>query len=132
MTAATLLAVALGGALGALGRYVLSTGLQTRLQGWTGVGFPWGTLGVNLLGCLLLGVFFALVQRQDLPGELQALLAVGVLGSFTTFSTFSLETVELLQDGDWGKAAAYVVVSLLLGIAAVAGGIALAGGVRRP
>lgn len=132
MTAATLLAVALGGALGALGRYVLSTCLQTRLQSWTGVGFPWGTLGVNLLGCLLLGVLFALVQRQDLSGELQALLAVGVLGSFTTFSTFSLETVELLQDGDWGKAAAYVVVSLLLGIAAVAAGMALAGGVRRP
>ncbi len=131
MTATTLLAVALGGALGALGRYVLSAGLQVRLQGWTGVGFPWGTLGVNLLGCLLLGILFAVVQRQELTGELQALLAVGVLGSFTTFSTFSLETVEVLQEGDWGKATAYVVVSLLLGIAAVAAGIALAGGVSR-
>lgn len=131
MTLATLLAVALGGAVGALGRYVMSVGLQARIQDWSGVGFPWGTLGVNLLGCLLLGIFFALVQRYDLPAELQALLAVGLLGSFTTFSTFSLETLQLLQEGDWGKAAVYVVVSLLLGIAAVAVGIALAGGVRR-
>ncbi len=127
MTTATLLAVALGGALGALGRYLLSTGLR----GWLGPDFPWGTLGVNLLGSFALGFLFALVQRQAIPPEFQALLAVGVLGSFTTFSTFSLETFALVQEGAWGKAVWYVGSSLVLGFAAVAVGIALAGGLRR-
>lgn len=127
MTTATLLAVALGGALGALGRYLLSTGLQE----WLGPAFPWGTLGVNLAGSFLLGLLVAVVQRGAIPPEFQALLAVGALGSFTTFSTFSLETVSLLQEGAWGRAATYVATSLLLGLAAVAAGIALAGGLRR-
>jgi CrcB protein len=86
---------------------------------------------VNLLGSFALGFLFALVQRQAIPPEFQALLAVGVLGSFTTFSTFSLETFALVQEGAWGKAVWYVGSSLVLGFAAVAVGIALAGGLRR-
>jgi CrcB protein len=123
-----LLAVALGGALGASGRYVLSSTLQALL----GEGFPWGTLGVNLLGSFLLGLLFAAVQREAIPPEFQALLAVGVLGSFTTFSTFSLETLSLLQEGAWGRALIYAFGSLLLGLAGVALGVSLAGGLRRP
>jgi CrcB protein len=127
VNATTFLAVALGGALGASGRYVLSTALQRLL----GDGFPWGTLGVNLLGSFLLGLLFAAVQREAIPPEFQGLLAVGVLGSFTTFSTFSLETLTLFHEGAWGRAIAYVLGSLLLGLAAVALGVSLAGGLRR-
>lgn len=127
MTSTTLWAVALGGALGASGRYLLSTVLQRLL----GDGFPWGTLGVNLLGSFLLGLLFAAIQREAIPPEFQGLLAVGVLGSFTTFSTFSLETLTLLHEGAWGRAATYALGSLVLGLAAVALGVALAGGLRR-
>lgn len=128
MNSTTLLAVALGGALGASGRYVLSS----TIQGLLGDRFPWGTMGVNLLGSFLLGLLFAAVQREAFPPEFQALLAVGVLGSFTTFSTFSLETLSLLHEGAWGRALIYALGSLFLGLAAVALGVWLAGGLRRP
>ena len=119
---ATLLAVTLGGAVGALGRYLLSTWAQGL-----GDNFPWGTLSVNLLGCFLMGVVVALLQRGTLPAEVQALATVGVLGSFTTFSAFSLETVRLLQEGDWDRALAYVGVSVVIGLGAVVAGMRLAG-----
>lgn len=119
---ATLAAVAVGGALGALGRYALSTWVQGLLGG----GFPWGTLAVNAVGSLLLGVVFGALERGTLAPELQALLAVGLLGSFTTFSTFSLESIQMLQDGDAPRAAAYVVTSVLLGLGFAAVGVRLA------
>lgn len=123
MGPATLVAVALGGAVGALGRYTLSTWLQNLL----GPSFPWGTLGVNLLGSLLMGMLFAAVQKGALPPEFQTLAAVGILGSFTTFSAFSLETVRLLQEGAWERALAYVGVSVVMGVAAVLLGIRIVG-----
>lgn len=119
---ATLAAVAVGGALGAVGRYALSTAVQAVLGGT----FPWGTLAVNATGSLLLGVVFGALERGVLAPEFQALLAVGLLGSFTTFSTFSLESLRLLQSGDAGRALAYVAGSVLLGVAFAATGMRLA------
>jgi len=123
MHPSTLLAVALGGALGALARFTLSTWVQATL----GAGFPWGTLSVNLSGSFLMGVLVGALQRGFLPPEFQALAAVGVLGSFTTFSAFSLENVRLLQEGAWGRALAYMVVSLGVGIVAVLAGLRVMG-----
>lgn len=128
MSGATFFAVAFGGAVGALGRYVLSNGLQ----GMLGTAFPWGTMGVNVSGSFFMGLLFAVIVRGDVPPEFQALVAVGVLGSFTTFSTFSLETLTLLQEGAWVRATVYAMGSLALGLAAVAAGFLLAGGYRRP
>ena len=120
---ATLIAVAVGGALGALGRYALSRSAQHLL----GAAFPWGTLAVNLLGCLLMGILAGALQRGTLPPETQALAAVGILGSFTTFSAFSLETVRLLQEGAWTRALLYVLLSVGVGLAALALGLSLIG-----
>ena len=119
---AVLVAVALGGAVGAVGRY----GLSAWVQG-LGAGFPWGTLSVNVSGSLLMGVLAGLLQRGIVPPEFQALAAVGILGSFTTFSAFSLEALQLLQAGAWVRASAYVAGSVLLGLAAVALGVRLTG-----
>lgn len=124
MNPATLLAVALGGGVGALGRYALSTWVQNAL----GAGFPWGTLSVNITGSFLMGVLAGALQRGALPPEFQTLAAVGILGSFTTFSAFSLENVRLLQEGAWGRALAYMALSVAVGILAVLAGLRAAGG----
>lgn len=113
--------VAVGGAAGAVARYGLGGWIQDR----TGFGFPWGTLVVNVLGCLLLGFAIRYLEAVRLPAELRALVGVGVLGAFTTFSTFSYETVGLLEEGAWGRAAAYSLGSLLLGIVAVYLGVSI-------
>ena len=97
MGISTLLAVTIGGALGALGRYTVSTWVQNSLGG----AFPWGTLSVNVVGSFLTGVLVAAVQRGALPSEFQTLAAVGILGSFTTFSAFSIETLNLIQADAW-------------------------------
>lgn len=115
------MAVSLGGAAGALARYLL-TALTVVL--W-GANFPWATLLVNVLGSLLLGLLVG-VSSTDWPSpELRAFLAVGVLGAFTTFSTFSLDLHTLLAAGRWIAAAGYAVVSVLLGLAFLAAGHAL-------
>lgn len=118
----TLVAVAAGGAAGALARYAVTTGVHALL----GAGFPWGTLTVNASGSLLLGLVFVALERGSLAPEFQALLAVGLLGSFTTFSTFSVESLRLLQDGHAGRAAAYVAGSVVLSLAFAALGMRLA------
>lgn len=114
------LLVALGSALGGVGRLWLSTLAGRAL----GTQFPWGTLFVNLIGCLLVGVLAALlVPGGPLhePPEWRVLLVVGVLGGFTTFSAFSLDALLLVQHGQWLQAAAYVTVSVLLSLALTAG-----------
>lgn len=117
----TLIAVAGGGAAGALGRYGLSAWVQRGL----GMGFPWGTLTVNVVGSFLMGCLAAALQRGAIPPEIQALAAVGILGSFTTFSAFSLETIQLLQEGAWMRALAYIAVSVGVGLTAVVAGMRL-------
>ncbi|HSH46692.1 MAG TPA: fluoride efflux transporter CrcB [Longimicrobiales bacterium] len=115
--------IALGGALGALARYGLAGWVQDRL----GLAFPWGTLAVNVLGCLLMGLALRYFEALRPTPELRALVGVGLLGAFTTFSTFSFEAVALLENGAWGRAAAYVLASVVVGIAAVYGGMAISG-----
>lgn len=115
-----LLAIAGGGALGALARFFLSNGVYR----WLGRDFPWGTLSVNLLGSFAMGLLFVLLlERTLLSPELRAAVLVGFLGSFTTFSTFSLETLTLVQQGETGRALLNIGASVLLCLAACWGGI---------
>ena len=110
--------VAAGGAAGSLLRYAAGQALGPPRPGT----FPWHTFWVNVAGSLLLGLVLALVSRDD-PHHLRALLAVGFCGGLTTFSTFSWETVALVQARAYGLAAAYVGASLLVGMLAVVFGL---------
>jgi CrcB protein len=110
------LAVGAGGFIGAIARY----GASGLVQRWAGEGFPAGTLAVNLVGCLLIGVMSSVAEgAEGLSETARLLLTVGLLGSFTTFSTFGNETFDLLRDGRMKTAAAYVTGSLVLGLIAV-------------
>ncbi len=117
----TLLFIALGGAAGALARYGLAGWVQDR----AGFGFPAGTMVVNVLGCLLIGFAMRYLEAVRLAPDVRALVTVGMLGAFTTFSTFSYETVALLEDGAWTRAAGYAAGSVVLGLAAVYAGVFL-------
>lgn len=104
-----LLLVMTGGAIGAGFRFQLGRLALHQL----GAGFPWGTLIVNLLGGLLIGVLAGLLARFSEVGEsLRLFLGIGILGGFTTFSAFSLETMNMLSRGEIGSAAGYVTVSV--------------------
>jgi fluoride exporter len=106
------LAIMAGGALGSAGRYVLTVWLTARL----GEVFPWGTLAVNMLGSFAIGFLAALMVPVGPLGAsetLRVFLLVGVLGGFTTFSSFSLQTVLLLQSGQWLAAAGNIALSVL-------------------
>lgn len=107
MTASFWLVVAAGGAIGALGRAAVTV--------WAGpVGyFPIATFLVNLVGSLVIGMAWSYFSRSAGHVLLPAFLMTGVLGGFTTFSTFSLETVQLIQQGAWGSAASYMILSML-------------------
>lgn len=118
----TLAYVALGGALGALARYGISGWVYDRM----GENFPWGTLVVNLVGCLALGLVIRWLQVVAVAPEVRPFLTIGLLGAFTTFSTFSFETVALLQEGQWLRAGLYVGGSVVLGLIAMVAGMALA------
>lgn len=110
-----LLAVAAGGAAGAVGRYLVMSGVGHVF----GSGFPLGTIVVNVLGSFLLGLLVELSALAWSPApELRALLVVGVLGAFTTFSTFSMDAVQLFERGQLGLTALYIVSSVVLSIAA--------------
>ncbi|MGY1834772.1 fluoride efflux transporter CrcB [Blastococcus sp. SYSU DS0510] len=112
------LLAALGGALGALGRWGLAEAFPR-----SPADLPWATLAVNLAGCLLLGVLTAvLVVRAPENPWARPFLGVGVLGGFTTYSAFAVEVVGLVDDGGTGTAATYVLLSVLGGVAAAAAG----------
>ena len=106
------LLVAVGGAIGAVARYGVGVGAAKLF----GLAFPWGTLMVNVLGCLAMGVLAARLDPAD--ESLRLAVGVGVLGGFTTFSAFSWQTFEQLQKGNWGTAAANVLISIVVCIAA--------------
>ncbi len=113
--------VALGGATGSVLRYLVG-----RLMGpQADVSVPWHTIIVNVSGAFVIGLLIVLAARGGWPGWWRPLIAVGILGGYTTFSTFSLEVVELGLRGRWGVAAGYAAASMLLGFAACALGIAL-------
>ena len=118
-----LLFVGAGGFLGAIGRYLITT-LAQRLSPWFGI--PLGTLAVNIAGCFLIGLIGGLTeQRFSLSAEARLFLFVGVLGGFTTFSSFGWEAVILARDGAAGRALAYVGLQMILGLGAVWLGLVL-------
>lgn len=118
-----MIAIAAGGAMGALLRFWVSAGVH----GIAGRSFPYGTLTVNVAGSLLIGILYVVFnERLDVSPHLRALLMVGVLGAFTTFSTFSIETLELLEKGDILKAAANVLLNVVLCVGAAWVGVTAA------
>lgn len=114
--------VFLGGGLGSLLRVALGGAIQSRADS----PFPWGTLCVNLVGCFSIGLVATLANDRGLiPENLRIFLVAGLLGGFTTFSAFGLETQRLFEGGAVAPALAYALASTVLGIAAAAGGVAL-------
>lgn len=118
----TMVAVALGGAMGAVFRYLLGSWIQAMSDG----SFPWGTWTVNVLGSLLLGFAMVWLTESLASAEVRLFVAMGFLGSFTTFSTFTFETVELIREGLWMRAGIYSLGSLAIGVLAVVAGAAAA------
>ncbi len=117
-----LLAAGLGGAIGSMLR--LSFGLAASAL--LGTRFPWATLGVNIIGSFLIGVAVILIGDKILAHDLwRPFFVVGLLGAFTTFSSFSLDTLLLLQQGNYNSAIAYVATSFLVCLAATLGGMQL-------
>ena len=121
--------VALGGAIGTTGRYWLS-GAAVRLFGET---FPWGTLIINITGSFVIG-FFATLTGPDgrlyVGSSVRQFVLVGICGGYTTFSSFSLQTLNLMNDGEWFRAGANIGLSLALCLIAVWAGALLAGAIN--
>ncbi|MGI4978698.1 MAG: fluoride efflux transporter CrcB [Janthinobacterium lividum] len=120
MSLTTCLLVALGGAVGTVARYLLSAATASLSQG-----VPWGTIGINVAGSFLIGLFGTLTLahgRLPAPEPLRLFVMVGVCGGFTTFSSFSLQTLDLLRAGAPGRAGVNVAASVALCLAAVAAG----------
>lgn len=114
-----LIAIAVGGALGAVLRYAVSGWTYD----WLGTGFPWGTMAVNLIGALLIGFLWQLFEDVAISPVVRSLIFTGALGAFTTFSTFALESFNLLRDGEIGLSLLNVAASDVLGLALVFLGI---------
>ena len=116
-------AIAVGGALGALSRY-WTAGLVSRLFERS---FPYGTLAVNIIGSFLIGIgYILIVDRLQVASEWHAVLMIGFIGAFTTFSTFSLETVSMMQEGRLTAALIYIFSSVLVCLLATTAGMLLA------
>ncbi|MDX1646751.1 MAG: fluoride efflux transporter CrcB [Longimicrobiales bacterium] len=122
-----LLVVGVGGALGAIARYLATEWLRNV----AGATFPWGTFAVNVAGSIALGFAMIWLQSFSSSSQLRQLVAIGFLGSFTTFSTFSYEALILARAGDGARAVAYVAGSVVLGVGGVALGIVAAGALAR-
>lgn len=120
MNGTLVLAVAAGGAIGSVARYLVGVA-STRAFG---LAFPWGTLIVNVAGSLLIGALVGLFAlKADLSQAARVFLTVGICGGFTTFSTFSLDAWVLIERGAWWQAAAYVAGSVLLSIGGLVAGL---------
>ena len=114
--------LAAAGALGTLARF----GLDGLVQWLCGSAFPWGTFAINMLGCFLYGLIWALAEdRLRISGELRFILLTGFMGAFTTFSTFIFETVKQLEDSQWWYAAGNVSGQLAAGLAFLFLGLSL-------
>jgi len=117
--------IALGGAVGSLLRYVVGGVIQRS----SASGFPVGTMFVNVAGCFLIGIFVRFLLNMQTSAELRALLVVGFCGGFTTFSTFSFETVGLIEGGEYVRAATYMLGSVALCVVATFAGMAAVGAI---
>lgn len=115
----TLLFVAFGGGIGSALRYLASNAIGERAT-------PWSTISVNIAGSLVLGLLVGWFARRPIDSALEIGLLTGVLGGFTTFSTFTIETVALFESGRWETALLNVAVSVIVGLAAAAAGLAIA------
>jgi CrcB protein len=113
--------IGVGGFIGSIGRYGLAQFIQNRFLAV----FPYGTLTVNIIGCFMIGLLYALSERTTLTPEWRLFLATGVCGGFTTFSAFSLETINLLRDGELFLSALYIVFSIGAGLLATYMGFVL-------
>ena len=119
----TYVAIAIGGALGCWARYAQSNLVQTVF----GRNFPFATLSINVIGSFLMGFLFILtLERLMIPPSVRVGVLTGVLGGYTTFSTFEMETLLLAENGEFFKAALYVVLSVIIGFAAAFGGTYIA------
>jgi CrcB protein len=117
-----LIAVGVGGAIGAIARYVMGRAVHQMVPG----GFPFGTFVVNVIGCLVFGLIVGLAEsRLDIGPVTRTFLLVGVLGGFTTFSSFSFESYDLIRSGQLVSAALNVIGQVTLGLAALIAGIVL-------
>lgn len=114
-----LIYIFLGGGIGSVFRYLLH--LLINGKGPV-LGFPWSTFTINITGSLLIGVFYALSTRYNLSSETRLFLTVGLCGGFTTFSTFSNESLFLFKEGAYGILSIYILSSIILGILAVLAG----------
>lgn len=120
----------LGGAIGSALRFLMATSIDR----WTGVVFPWGTVLVNIVGCFVIGLVAGLTSSDSplmVPPVVRTFIMIGILGGFTTFSSFSLQTITLMQDGEWLWAGGNVLISVIVCLVATAGGIALASAIAR-
>jgi CrcB protein len=116
------LLVMLGGAIGSAARYQVGR----WSLGWMGPNYPWGTLTVNIVGGVLMGLLVGALARISVPGENWRLFAaIGVLGGFTTFSSFALDTVNMIQRGDLAAALGYILLSVAGAILGVFAGLAI-------
>jgi CrcB protein len=115
------LLVAIGAAIGGVARYLIGGWLASLL----GADFPWGTAFVNITGAFAIGVVLVLVQGGALPAGARPFVAVGILGGYTTFSTYSYETLELITDSNYGVAVINVFVQLILGFIGVYLGVVI-------
>jgi CrcB protein len=114
--------IAVGSALGGMARHLCGE-LSAR---WFGTAFPWGTLFINVLGSFVIGLFYAwAASRPDVSDNTKLFVMVGLCGGYTTFSAFSLQTLNLMQTGEWLRAGAYILASVLLCLLAVWAGYAL-------
>ena len=116
-----IIAIGTGSFIGGILRYLLSQFIQTKFLST----FPFGTLGVNIIGCFFIGLVFGLSERGTMSQELRLFLVTGLIGGFTTFSAFSNETVGLLHDGQLWQAFAYIALSIVVGLVATFTGIAI-------
>ena len=110
-----ILLVALGGAIGATCRYVISNIVDKSIKGT----FPISTFIINMLGCLLMGIFYGLSLKMNISENYRAIIVSGILGAFTTFSTFSMEGFTMLKNGEYLLMLSYILVSIIVGLVLV-------------
>lgn len=116
-----LLAIGLGSFIGGVSRYLITLLIQNKFLST----FPYGTLAVNIIGCFLIGIVYGLSDRGNVSEGWRLFLATGILGGFTTFSSFSNDTVSLIRDAQYWQAFSYVGLSIIIGLAATFTGISL-------